>query len=144
MPDTLYLQRKMNALYASDGLADSDLSKLPEGVRLKAVITRPRSVPHHRLYWSMLQLVVENCESIRDAGQLHDLIKIRLGYCDPIQSAKTGDTYLIPRSIAFGKMDQTEFNEFFGQAADFINEEVIPGIGRDTLKKQAQQMLGTG
>jgi hypothetical protein len=144
MAQTLYLMRKMNALYASDGLAGNDLAKLPEGVRFKAVLTRPRSVPHHRLYWAVLALVVDNCEGLRDKEQLHDLIKIRLRYCDPVKSKKTGEVWLIPRSASFEKMGQSAFNEYFDDATRFICDEIIPGLGKAELLAQAREMLGIG
>lgn len=155
MAETLWLTRRMNALYASDGLAGNDLAKLPEGVRLKATITRPRSVPQNRLYWSMLKLVAENTDAFPTSEELHQAVKQALGYSrvytrkgsqiTPEQAAALAEQLIIIQgSIAFTKMDQSAFHDFFDRAADFMTAEVIPGIGRNELEHQAREMLGTG
>lgn len=155
MAETLWLTRKANALYAADGLAGNDLAKLPVGVKLKATVTRPRSVPHHRLYWAVMKLVSENTDAFPTSDELHQAVKQALGYSrvyvrrgariTPEQAAVLASQLIVIQgSIAFNKMDQGEFNTFFDQSTDFINAEVIPGIGQDALKEQAREMLATG
>jgi hypothetical protein len=141
---TVYLKRIGNALYPSDGLSDSDLSDIPSGKRIKAVITEPRRQKPHRLYWAVLKIVCENTEHpvLSDRDRLHDLVKIKCGCVHLVRSGKTGELFQLPGSIAFDKMDDAEFRAFLDKALAFLCDEVIPGLGVDDLEEQARQMVG--
>lgn len=138
---SLLLQRKGRALYAADGLAEAELEALPQGVALKATVTRPRSNPQHRLYFAMLKLVADNTDLIAGSDELHQLVKEALGYSRTVRR-KNGHLVTVHGSIAFEKMDGIAFNAFMGKATAFLCEEVIPNLGKEELVAQAKEMLG--
>ncbi len=142
MARTLYLKRAGNGLYPSDGLSDSDLSDIPAGQRIKAVITQPRRQKPHRLYWAAIKIVSENTEHpvLSDRERLHDLVKIKCGYVHLVRSK--GEIIQLPGSIAFDKMDEMEFRAFLQKALTFLCDEVIPGLGVAALEEQARLMIG--
>ena len=142
MARTVYLQRRGNALYPSDGLSDSDISDIPSGRRLKAVLTEPRRAKPHRLYWAMLKIVSENTDhpALTDRDRLHDLVKIKCGHVHLVKSR--GEIIQLPGSIAFDKMDDAAFRAFLDQALAFLCDEVIPGLGVADLEEQAREMIG--
>lgn len=155
MAETLWLTRKANALYAADGLAGNDLAKLPAGVKLKAEIKKPRSLPRDRLYRAIATLVAENTDAFPNQETLHQATKQALGYtriylrkgatitqAEAEQLAR--QIIVVQASIAHNKMSDAEFAEYFDRTMDFYTSEVIPGIGRDELTEQAREMLGTG
>lgn len=117
----------------------SALDKLPIGKALRVDVRQPRSVPHHRLYWSMLALVCDNLDGLTTEA-LHGLIKLRTGYAVEIRTKRGVER--VPGSIAFDKMDQGEFRAFFDKAIAFVNAEIIPGIGSLELEREARLMLG--
>jgi hypothetical protein len=117
------------------------LSKYPPHTLLKCKITRPRSGAHHRLFFGLLHLVVENQERYRTVDELLMYVKTALGYVEKIVF-HDGTHIFVTQSIAFDKMGQDEFREFFDKAVDLIIAEVLPGVSRKTLIKNVEKMLG--
>jgi hypothetical protein len=115
------------------------LEGFPAGRAMRVKLTQPRSVPHHRLYWAMLNKVCENLDTI-PPKTLHGLVKLRCGYAIEVRT-KSG-VERIPGSIAFDKMTAPEFREFFERAVTFICEQVLPGLRSADLKREIEQMLG--
>lgn len=122
--------------------ADSlQLEKLPTGVALKVRATQPRSLPQHRLYFVMLDLVADNLDQDLTGDDLHEWVKLKVGCVKPIR-LRNGDIAEVPASIAFDKMEQAEFQKFFDRAKRLLVEHVIPGIGSEALEHEARLMLG--
>ena len=136
------MRRSGNSLVPSDGLSDNDMSEIPQGVTLKASITRPRSIPHHRLYFAVLKLVAENADdpSLQSVDNLHSIVKLKTG-CVQIVRLPNGQIYQVPGSIKFHKMDQAEFNVFFDMAMSVIILDIMPGVVKDDLIQEAERML---
>jgi hypothetical protein len=55
--------------------------------------------------------------------------------------ASAQETYYIPKSIAFNRMDQGEFNEFYDRCLDVIAQHFLPGVTRDELRQQVEELL---
>lgn len=120
---------------------DSDrVRELPAGKPLKIVATQPRSVPQHRLYWAMLQLVHDNLDNAPPIEVLHEVVKVRLGYTITVPT-KSGPV-TIPGSIAFDAMDQAEFRGFLEAFKTMVAKEIIPGIGKASFEREAKAILG--
>lgn len=121
---------------------DSDqLMRFPTAKRLSVRVTQPRSVPQHRLYWSMLTLVADNLDQPITADDLHEWLKLKLGYARPVRQ-RNGEIVYVARSIAFDKMEQAEFREFFDKAVSMLIEHIIPGLKVADLEREARAMLG--
>jgi len=121
---------------------DSDaLARFPSGKDLSVRVTQARSVPQHRLYWSMLTLVADNLDQPINAEALHEWIKDKLDYVDLVRQ-RNGTTVRVTRSIAFDKMQQPEFREFFDKAVTMLIEHIIPGLDSEALEREARAMLG--
>ena len=121
---------------------DSDaLMRFPTAKRLSVRVTQPRSVPQHRLYWSMLTLVADNLDQPINADDLHEWLKLKLGYARPVRQ-RNGEIVYVARSIAFDTMEQPEFREFFDRAVTVLIEHIIPGLKVADLEREARAMLG--
>lgn len=111
------------------------------GTQLRAKLTQPRSVPRHRLYWSVLAEVVDATGdrwcSVED---LHESIKLHLRMVRGISMLGGGVRY-VTASIAFEKMDEGQFKNFFEKAMLAICEET--GIDTQALIQAAIEK-GTG
>lgn len=107
----------------------------PMGTMLRARFIKPRSIPHHHLYWAVLQEVVEATGAWATVEDLHTAIKLHLRMVQEIRmiQKRNGEveTRFLPRSIAFDKMDQAEFRLFFKKAMLAIEEST--GINTDEL-----------
>lgn len=141
MATALILKRYGPALYAADGLAEADLRELPANVELKATLTRPRSLPQHRLYFAMLQKVCDNLERPVSRETLHEWIKLRCGVVELVP-LKSGEVEEVAGSVAFDQMDQIAFNAFFERAAELLCEHIIAGMDKPALLAEAREMLG--
>lgn len=108
-------------------------------VRVK--ITQPRNVGQFRLYWAALKLVHDNMEDPPTLDKLHDAVKVRMGYFTTMKF-KDGTEATIPDSIAFDRMEQPEFKVFFDKFKALVHEVIVPGLGGETLEREANEMLG--
>lgn len=94
-----------------------------------------RSTPAHRRYFGMLNLAWSNWPTTYsfqpiDAEAMRTFLQMRAGWVDTIQ-ASTGSIYMLPRSIAFDKMNQAQFNELSDRVSRIIGE--IIGVTGDVL-----------
>lgn len=118
-------------------LAEMDSSKV---YRVKA--TRSRSLPHHRLFFALLQKVYQNsgaAEQYPSFETFVDVVKIGAGRFEWVQ-LPTGKRYPRALSIAFDKMGQDEFNAFFDEAVDCIANK-LHLVDAPDLRREFEEML---
>ena len=70
---------------------------------------------------------------------MHQWIKISTGYVTVIPFK--GEAVVLPRSISFNKMRETEFCIFLEAAKKFLCTEVIPGLSEDDLMNKVVDMI---
>lgn len=131
----IYLKRTLKGLAPSNEQAEEAIQKIPVGKVVKAKISQPRNVRHHQKYWAMVGLIHKNQSYFATAEHLHQAIKARCGYSTKYQF-KNGDTLTCSDSIAFGKMDQADFEIFYENAVGFVTSEVIPGLTNSDLRRE--------
>lgn len=88
---------------------------------VEVTIKKRRSLPQLRLYWAMLNNVVEATGAWPDAEHLHDALKLDLGYITPVKTLD-GKLVMIPDSAAMSAMDSVQFKKFFDAAAARLSE----------------------
>lgn len=76
-------------------------------------IKKRRSLPQLRLYWAMLNNVIEATGAYPTAEHLHDALKMELGFTTPMRLL-SGDVVFVP--------DSAEFRKFFDMAAAKLAE----------------------
>lgn len=108
----LYLRRIGNAFFADGDEANTEMEKLPQNKPLQADITQPRNLNHHRLFWAMCARIGTGIG--QPADWVERAFKVEMGLFDVFKYG--GRELPVLRSIAFSKMDQTEFSEFFERA----------------------------
>jgi len=89
-----------------------------------------RSPQHHKLYWSILNNVVKSTKKWPKPEYLHDDLKMLCGYYRTVINQANGGVYYVADSIAFDKMDQSEFSEYFENAM----EKLATAIGYDPME----------
>ena len=102
-----------------------------------------RNPDHHRLYWALVDLVWNNIDHDRypSRDDLHAALKISAGLRTRLV-LPNGEIGFIPGSIAFNKMGQVEFSEFFDRMCDQIAKYFLPGVTSVELKREVEQMIG--
>lgn len=137
-----FLARKdLGHLSPVDPAGEEALRKLKFGDVVTVEIKKPRNGNHHRLYWALLGVVFDNQEQYETVEQLHSALKIAAGIYDPL-TMPNGTVYKIPGSIAFDKMDQTEFSAFYDRVCDLIAQHFLPGVTSAELRAEVAQMTG--
>lgn len=117
MSADLLVVRRGYSLRPYDQLAEEDFLKLAETGPMKVVVTKPRSLPHNRLYWSILRSMVKAGVNSTEAD-LHDATKVKCGLVRLCQ-LPDGEYLALPDSTAFDRLDQDGFNTFFAKAVAF-------------------------
>jgi hypothetical protein len=117
------------------------LLDIPEGADLTVRVSRSRSPKQHRLFWALLQLIVDNHDYYKRPEQLLEWLKVRLGYVDETVW-HDGQVWFKTKSISFAAMGQDQFRQFFTMAVDLIVTEVAEGMDRDALLSEVSAMMG--
>lgn len=146
MPVDLRLRRVRDGrgrvrLAPADALSEMALSDLPvkPGRAIKARITIERSGPQNRLAHALFAKVAEGLADPRwTADSVKIALKIRCGLVDVYRMG--GREIEVPRSVAFDRMDGSEFSSFLSRAMDVICQEILPGIDRDDLGREIEEM----
>ena len=111
-------------------------TRLEQGVLIDP--RRPRNINHHRKFFALLNLAVDNWPELPDGSTISQksllgLIKIKTGHADPVQGAD-GNIHYIPHSINFESMSQDEFDPFYEKAIQLI--ALALGVDAETLDKE--------
>lgn len=129
----LVLRRTERGLEPRSRLAADLLAQYAIGSDVEISVKKRRSHPQLRLYWVMLQKVVEATDAFPSAEHLHEALKVHLGFVTPMVSL-SGKTFYVPDSAAMSKMDAAEFRRFFDKAAQLIAER----FGFDPLANEQE------
>ena len=124
-----------------------DWQALPVGQVFKAKITRGRNLKHHRKFFALLKVVMDNLPEANAArwpttDRLLLELKLQTGRFDMHHSL--GDkTVPVPQSISFAKMEQGDFEQFYNDCIDIIVKHIIPGIDEAGLREAAAAEVST-
>lgn len=139
MSDPVFLRRTLTGYVPFDDAGQAAHAATPLGAIVKAKITRPRNVGHHRKYWAVLNAIHPHQELYPTPGLLHAAVKAALGYADTIKL--DGKVVVVPRSIAFDAMDQDEFEKFWDRFMALVSTRIIPGIDRRDLEREVADIV---
>lgn len=117
--------------------------KLSVGDVYRCELHKPRNPAHHRLVMATMQFMVENVDGIDTIDQALMLVKIGMGYCDPVIDGTTGRTLYIVRSISFDAMGEDEFSTFHRDLVRFITKRYLGGMDEATQAQFADLVAGT-
>lgn len=129
MPIDIYCQKIDGRLIPETGFDAEQMDKLPRGKPVRCRITQPRSDGQQRWYWKLLSRVAENTE-FPDAEAVHFYLRMRVGLYDHVV-INAMEHAVVPRSTAYGAMDQTDFNNYVEQAVHVIETVILPGVTVD-------------
>ena len=99
------------------------LDALVTGQVLTSKPRKGRGLPRNAAYWAGLHTAIDNCDVWPTAERLHDDLKKYCGYVDEYFSPLTGRWEVRVQSTAFGKMNESQFAEYFRKAQQrFVSE----------------------
>jgi len=92
--------------------------RIKVGDDVKCKVTKSRNLDFHRKFFAMLRATFDMQDEFETMPQWRAVCIAGAGYCDFIQGHE--QLVAIPKSIAFHKMDETEFNRVYQDALTFI------------------------
>lgn len=131
--------RTLSGLVPADDEAQSELRRIPVGERVRAKITRPRNSAQLRYYYAMCQLVSINHRDLQTKEQVDMMLRLLTHY-DVITNERTGESWRLPKRLAFSKLDQAQWEQFLARAKDAVLRELLPGVANSDLEKEIAQM----
>ena len=138
---TKFIARKrLGSLFPVDQIGEDCLRKIKTDDLVQVEVRRPRNIQHHRKFFALLVLVHENQSRYASVEELLDAIKVHVGHCETM-FLRDGTEVKRPKSIAFHKMNQYEFDDFYKRVLDVVASEIIPGIQKDDLRREVEGFL---
>lgn len=141
MNDALWLKRGLT-LVPSDIVTEELLAEIKNGVLLTTSAPRRRRNPQfHRLMMAMLQRVMEATRPrFTDIDDLMFYLKLRSHMFKEV-SVYGGHVRLVPKSVSFASMAETEFRQVSDRWRYIISTDklLLPGIDPETLLDEAMQ-----
>ncbi len=130
------------ASYDSDAEA---VKSIPIGESVCAKFIKTRNVMHHRKFFAMLKMVMDNMpesmpDQYQDINLLLDEIKFQLGYFEMHHTLGGKDYYKV-KSISFAKMDQVKFEEFYNRAVDVMIKYFLKDLTHEQFEKEVMEFL---
>ena len=135
----ILVAKKLNALHPIDDAGAAVFRGITPGEIVSIELKRPRNLKHHRKFFAMLQIVLENQDYYKSLDDLLDVCKLAVGHCRTVMT-KHGPVR-IPESISFAAMDQSAFDAFYDRVVVWVAGEVIPGLERRDLDEEVRRQL---
>ncbi len=135
--------KHLGSLKPADEAGGHELSKIAHGEFVQVEIKRPRNIRHHRMFWALMTIVWDNMDQERypSVEDLVAAVKISAGLRTRIE-LPNGEVGFIPGSIAFHKMDQAAFSDFYDRVCDLLAKHFLPGVTADELRNEVALMIG--
>jgi len=120
---------------------DYDSKKmLKVGTVYEATIKEMRNVAFHRKYFSLINLAWEYLTEEQRAffkenvEMFRKTVEISAGHCDMVYSVARQSWLEIPKSIAFDKLSESDFENLYNRVKDVIFLTFIPTINKDQFE----------
>lgn len=105
----------------------------------------PRSPKFHRLFFAMLHNLFDQQEQFDDVDSLRAWLTVGAGYAEFVPGPK-GRMVALPKSIAWDRMDDTEFHELVSAVWAFLCTEhpqrfLWPHLSPEQTSETVEQLL---
>jgi len=125
--------------------SQNEFSKLPRDKMFAIDPKQPRNLAHLRLYWALVDLVLNNQDVFKTKNQVDEAIKIGTGrYTLSWVHDEHGDRvcHYHTESISVPNMKQAEFDTFWNNVLDYVAERIIPGLDKATFTAEVEKLVG--
>lgn len=135
--------KHLGSLRPVDQSGEDALRKIGQGAIVSVEVKQPRNLRHHRMFFALMTIVWEQMDQDRypTVEDLVAAIKISAGLRTRIE-LPDGTWGFIPGSIAFHRMDQSAFAEFYDRVCDLISRHFLPGVTSAELRNEVELMIG--
>lgn len=131
----IVLCKRLSSLITIDDEGKEALDSIGQGELVKVKVTKARNLKHHRKFFSMLNLVLENQERFPTIDHLLTAVKIEAGFYDDVPIDLNGKLVYVPKSISFAKMDQLAFDDFYMRAITACCR-LLPHLNAEDIRQE--------
>lgn len=128
---------------------DSDreeFSRLKRNTDVLVEVGQKRNYEFHKKFFALLKLTYDNFpEWMEDNLNVHSVedlrtrLKIDLGLYEVSHYGNW--SVIIPKSIAFDKMDETEFEKFYKMSVNHILKNYLKGVTNEQIEEEIWKFL---
>ena len=143
---------KILCVVTENGLApkyDSDreeFSRLKRNTDVLVEVGKKRNYEFHKKFFALLKLTYDNFPermedklNVHSAEDLRTRLKIDLGLYEV--SHYGNQSVIVPKSIAFDKMDETEFEKFYKMSVNHILKNYLKGVTNEQIEEEIWKFL---
>jgi hypothetical protein len=135
MPTTLFRKTLGSSLSPLYDAARDALRPVPVGAVIMVTWKRPRNLKHHNKFFALLDLIFRNQSLYATLDDLRDAITVYVGHAE-VMILRDGREVHRPKSIAFHKMDQDQFDQFYAAVIQVVAEKILPGVDQKDLERE--------
>lgn len=136
----IWMKRGLRGLEPADDAGLEVLRRIKQGDIVRADITRPRNIRHHRKFFALLNLVWSASGEWASVEDLLIELKVRLGLTRDVIIRSTGEIVKVPASISFAAMNQLAFDNFYERALRELCA-MAGGIDSNILREEVLSQL---
>lgn len=147
----LALTRSPQGLVPATADAAEMLAKIGVGKAVNAKVTQPRNGKFHRKFFAMIDVAYSNHEwpeletrfgKVKCSRDLfRQYVTVKAGHYEAALTPH-GEVRCVPKSISFGKMDQSEFDQLYSDALDVILREYLTNWTTGDMEHAVNVMMG--
>lgn len=137
--------RKLGQILVPVGVVGADVfDKLKNHGVYEAKLTQPRDPVKHRRYFALLNFAFEHWqvdeEDFKNFDVFRHNIAVLAGFYTQCYDLR-GNIILEPKSISFGSMDETEFEDLYDKTIDVILKHVLRNYTKTDLEQVVLDIL---
>lgn len=109
-------------------------------------VGQKRNYEFHKKFFALLKLTYDNFpEWLEDSLNVHSVEDLRTrlkAYLGLYEVSHYGNqSVIIPKSIAFDKMDETEFEKFYRSSVNHILKNYLKGVNNEQIEEEIWKFL---
>ena len=131
---------QLGTLVPANSQSEQELKRLPVDEWRLASIRLPRNLKHHRKWMALLQAVFPHQDEWPTFKSFRRAVKKALGLGEWIES-KSGHREFEEDSIAFDKMEQDEFDQFYARGVALVVTRILPAVDSEDLNRTVNEIL---
>jgi len=129
----IFFCKKEKSGFVPSGRLDSEkYNKVPLGADVKCEYVKGRNYQNHKRYFAFIKILFDSQEKFKDETVFRQFLQVRAGYGIPITINDL--TMIMPDSIAYERLDESEFRKLFSRVIDAALVEFPTWTRKDMLE----------
>lgn len=119
---------------------DSDyesFKKIPLNEIIEIEYKKQRNIRFHRKMFALLNLAFSNQNLFDNLDDMRYCLMLECNLSEIKVNRLTGETFKVPKSLQFSKMDEIEFNEVYNTLKQYICEWL--GVTNEQINEEIEQ-----